>query len=361
MTKYYSKIGVINAVDFITKLVAIFSGVIRGNAGQKTPIIKVIDGIDEPHNLLLLQMTIDPTNTKYLGDENFTVMRNQMFLLTPNKKFLLLDINFLIDFFYKAQIFNLNQFFKSYGIKSFLSIKAERFTEKIYLKIVMERCFPRATILHGSDLVKNDKNPLSDFCVVKGSEILLIEFKDTLLSAVAKNSANEEIVFRALNTKFIKNEVSDPKGIQQLFNAITYLATNPTDIERLFKVSNPSIFPVINYTDNTFGYDGVNKIFKQKFRNLFEETKCPLKIEDVTFINLNFFEIQENYLREDKMDIFNLIKQYHNHTADSHFSTTPFEVFAIQYKRTYVSEELGLPLFYLETCEKVKRELLANK
>lgn len=70
----------------------------------------------------------------YLADKSFGTLRN-MFLYKLNQyQFLILNVNFLLDQFYKAQIFSFNTFLKVKGVKGdFLSEKGKNFTENIYL------------------------------------------------------------------------------------------------------------------------------------------------------------------------------------------------------------------------------------
>lgn len=80
----------------------------------------------------------------------------------------------------------------------------------------MQNCFPRAERFNAIQLLKKDKNPLTDFIVVMGNNILIIEFKDTVLSSIAKNSGDQDKVFKALDIQFVNNEEGDPKGNYQL-------------------------------------------------------------------------------------------------------------------------------------------------
>ena len=56
-------------------------------------------------------------------------------------KFLILNVNFLLDQFYKAQIFSFNAFIKGKNIKGeFLSEKGKKFTEEHKEKLRKARC-----------------------------------------------------------------------------------------------------------------------------------------------------------------------------------------------------------------------------
>lgn len=349
--EYYSGLGVENAVELCNKLLSLSSNYI---SGMKRPIFSVVGDINEVHNKLLLTLSIAPSSFVYKKDESMTQFRNQMFVLTPNNKFILLDINFLIDSFYKAQVFAVNNFLKSRGITNFLSKKGEFFMEKIYLELIMQNCFPRAERFNPTQLLKKDKNPLTDFIVIIGNNILLIEFKDTLLSSIAKNSGDQDKLIKALDIKFVNNEEGDPKGIYQLLNAIRYLKQNLKDFQHLCLGQNKMIFPVVIYTDNSFGYDGMNKIYKEKFDILLKEERSDnFEIKDVTFINLSFFELNEDYLKTNKLDIFNLITLYHTHIQDENYSSAPFEVFSSMYRKEYVPENLGLSSLFKDALFKI--------
>jgi len=293
-------------------------------------------------------LCINSEVANYEADHSFGLLRNKFLYKLSQFKFLILDINFLIDQFYKTQIFSFYSFLKMKGIKGdFLADKGKNFTEMIYLPDILKACFPDYVTFFGDDCTNSAGEELCDAYLRDNNKICLIEFKDVLLNAGVKNSADKEILFAEFDKKFVANQTNKPKGITQLINAIKDIAKTGV----LFDIEIPNlgieIYPVVMYTDLSFGADGMNKIFKEKFRE--EISKLDLKnliVKDVTFINLNFFEIREDYLTQKLMNLFIMIDAYHEHTAKSEYRLTPFEVFSKFYMQNNVPEDLPLPSRY---------------
>jgi hypothetical protein len=279
----------------------------------------------------------------YIQDESFGTLRNK-FLYKLNKfQFFTLNVNFLLDQFYKAQIFSFNAFLKSKSIKGeFLSEKGKNFTEGIYLPTVLDTCFPYFEKFYGDYCINSKKEELCDAYLRESNKICLIEFKDVLLNASAKNSGDKEKLFTELEKKFLANQTNKPKGITQLINAIKDIEENSVSFDSTIPTTELEIYPIIVYTDSSFGIEGVNKYFKEKFLKEIESLNLQnILVKDVTFINLNYFEINEDYFNQKYLDIFKVLNGYFNHTKEASYTLTPFEVFSRFYMNTYVPENLG--------------------
>ncbi len=288
-------------------------------------------------------LCINTVIANYTEDESFGILRNK-FLFKLNKfQFLILNVNFLLDQFYKAQIFAFNAFLKSKNIKGeFLSEKGKNFTEGIYLPTVLNTCFPHFTRFYGDKCLNSKKEELCDAYLRESTKVCLIEFKDVLLNASVKNGADKEKLFAELEKKFLANQANKPKGVTQLLNAVKDIESNFIVFDSLAPKTSLKIYPIIIYTDTTFGIEGVNKYFKEKFAKEIDSLKLRhIIVKDVTFINLNYFEIHEDYFNQKYLDIFKVLNGYFEHTKGIKFALTPFEVFSRFYMNTYVPENLG--------------------
>lgn len=281
--------------------------------------------------------------SNYMADDSFGVIRNKFLFKISQFEFLVLNINFLLDQFYKAQVFSFMAFLKTKGIENnFLSEKGKDFSEEIYLREVLDLCFPGLIKFYGSECINSKREELCDVYLRDSNKICLIEFKDVLLSASAKNSGNQERLFKALEEKFLKNKKNKSKGITQLLNAVEDVDNHSVSFDTSVPDIDLEIFPVIIYTDNTFGVEGVNNHFKKLFTKEIENLDIKnVKVRDVVFINLNYFEMHQDYLNHNYLDIFVIIDQYLQHIENTNFSLTPFEVFSRFYMNKYVPEELG--------------------
>lgn len=288
-------------------------------------------------------LCINTEIASYTEDESFGILRNKFLFKLNQFQFFILNINFLLDQFYKAQIFSFNAFLKSKNIKGeFLSEKGKNFTEGIYLPTVLDTCFPRYTRFYGDSCINSKKDELCDAYLREGNKIWLIEFKDVLLNASIKNSADKEKLFAELEKKFLANQTNKPKGVTQLLNAVEDIAHNSVSFDNSVPKANLEIYPVIIYTDSTFGIEGVNKYFKEKFTIGINNLNLQnVVVKEVTFINLNYFEIHEDYFNQNYLDIFKVLNGYFGHTKDVNFALTPFEVFSRFYLNKYIPENLG--------------------
>jgi hypothetical protein len=279
----------------------------------------------------------------YAEDESFGVLRNKFLYKLNQFQFFTLNVNFLLDQFYKAQIFSFNTFLKSKNIKwEFLSEKGKNFTEGIYLPTVLDTCFPHFTRFYGDDCVNSKNEELCDAYLRESNKICLIEFKDVLLNASVKNGADKEKLFVELEKKFLANQTNKPKGVTQLLNALKDINDNSVSFDNSVPKSDLEIYPIIVYTDTTFGIEGINKYFKEKFTKGIESLELKnIVVKDVTFINLNYFEIHEDYFNQNYLDIFKVLNGYFDHVKEVNFSLTPFEVFSRFYMNTYIPENLG--------------------
>jgi len=214
--------------------------------------------------------------------------------------------------------------------------------EDIYLPSVLDICFSDYIRFYGDSCTNSNKDELCDAYLRDSNKICLIEFKDVLLNASIKNSADKESLLSEFDKKFVANETKRPKGITQLINAIKDIAFSPISFDESASKENLEIYPAIVYTDLSFGAEGINKIYKEKFRK--ELKKLNLKnivVKDVTFINLSFFEIREDYFASNLLNLFDMLNAYHKHTEDSNYNLTSFEVFSRFYMNEYAPQDLG--------------------
>lgn len=277
----------------------------------------------------------------YSADNSFSILRNKFLYQLNEFKFLLLNINFLLDQFYKAQIFSFNAFLKAKGIKGdFLSEKGKNFTESTYLPMVLNTCFPHYIKFYADACINSNNEELCDAYLRDSNKVCLVEFKDVLLNASIKNSADKVKLFAEFDKKIVSNQTNKPKGITQLINAIKDIDSNSIAFDTIYN-NLIEIYPVIIYTDLSFGIEGINKLFKEKFRKELEKENLKnVIVKNLTFINLNYFEVHEDYFGKNILDFFQILDGYHKHTSNSDFSLTPLEIFSRSYMKENVVENL---------------------
>lgn len=297
--------------------------------------------------------------SSYIEDNSFSILRNKFLYRFDKFKFFILNVNFLLDQFYKAQIFSFNTFLKSKNFKAdFLSEKGKDFTEEIYFPTVLNTCFPNFIKFYGNSCISSKQEELCDGYLRESNKICLIEFKDVLLNASIKNASDKDKLLAELEKKFLINQAKKPKGVTQLLNAIKDIDDHSISFDDSIPKAGMEIYPIIIYTDSSFGIEGVNKHFREKFSS--EINNLNLKkiiVKDVTFINLNYFEIHEDYFNKNILDIFKVLDAYFEHIKDANYTLTTFEVFSRFYMNTYVPENLGSP----SSFRKHIRDIIAAK
>lgn len=353
---YYKHLGVKDCKDLIYNILTVFTQVgIDSPIAERKQIIPLSNLLPLINIDYINSLSINDTISTYNPDNSFRTLRKKMLYHFDKHVYFLLDINFLIDQLYKAQIFSFKEFIESKGYKgNFLSVKGKEFMEDIYFRLIMEKCFPNYIRKSGDEAKKINGNEICDYYLRKGNNIFLIEFKDILLSADLKEKADKDLLYSEFEKKFFENQKKDPKGIQQLFNAAKYIENNLLSFDKIIEDEKLNVYPIVVYTDLSFGYEGINKILKNKFSELLSsESFTKTRVKDVTFINLSYFEIHEDYLKQGFIELSKFIEEYHQHIQKEQYTTTPFEVFSKFNLRENVKTELGNTSFMLEVLKQI--------
>lgn len=308
-------------------------------------------------------LCINNSIANYKPDDSFTNLRNEFLYKIDGQRYYLLNINFLYDHFYKSQVFAVSNFLRKEKITSdFLSIKGKDFTDKIYFPEIIKNCFPDYTNYFGDDCKNSHKEELCDGYVRDGNKLILIEFKDVLLNAKIKNTADEVALFREFHTKFVENQTGSPKGIRQLQAAIKDIESNGVIFDTELPNEKLTIYPIIVYTDLSFGADGLNKIYRKKFNDLIEPIQLTnFEVSELTFINLSFFEQRQDYFADGSDKIFELLENFHDHVKQENYELTSFEIFSKFYTREHYTLEVNQPKIYLKFQKEIVNSTPVSK
>lgn len=344
LKEFYSERHVQNYKQMFKALMAIFAQ-IEIETNQRNHFISLQAAAEE--NLINLEyvdtLSINMLNGHYMSDESFGLLRTRFLYKVDQYRFLLLDVNFLLDQFYKAQVFSFNSFLKRKNSNAdFLSVKAKEFLEDIYFKRVIKACFPFYIKVFGKECLNSKGEELCDGYLRDRNKICLIELKDILLSASVKNSGDSVKLVAELSKKFVANQDNKRKGISQLLDAIDDIENDAISFDPIETDEKIQVFPVIVYTDNTFGAPGLNRLLGKRFmEGLSSISLTSLHVHPLTFINLSFFELREEYLSNKHLDIFEMLEAYHIHVRNLDYQLTTFEVFGKFYMEGKQIPDLG--------------------
>ncbi len=275
----------------------------------------------------------------YVEDVSFKILREKPLFRINRFKFFVLDVNFLLDQFYKAQIFSLNSFIQQNGGGSnFLSDKGKYFIEENYLPKVLDKCFPNYVRYYSSSCKDSNGDELCDAYIRDKNKICVIECKDVLLNADIKNGGDRKKLFDEFDKKFVKNEKGKQKGITQLVNAVKDINDNSVSFDSSIKNEGLEIFPVVIYTDNSFGIEGLNKYYRELFENRIKGIE--LKVHPIVFINLSYFEMHFEFYANNQLNIWDMIDKYNEYVKDCKYELTPFEIYSRLYMNLYIPTDI---------------------
>jgi hypothetical protein len=262
-----------------------------------------------------------------------------------------LDINFFINQLCKSPVFEFSSYLRiQHKDENFPSLKGKHFSEEIYLKELIARSFPYAKWYMGEDVKIKKDEELCDAYIRYGNKIALIEFKDVSIKDEPKSKKIVKDTFDELDKKFFANENGKPKGVTQLVNAIEYIKAHPIPFGSE-DTNGCEIYPIVIYTDNALGMDGINYLYKEKFKEMLNEKGISSEnIKDVVFINLIHWEDHEQFYRDKHIDLFDMLNQYAVHISEPKYSKTPFEIFS----RFYHNHNSIPELYQLEYYDAIK-------
>ena len=289
----------------------------------------------------LESLSINKKIGNYVEDISFKNLRERPLYRFDRYRFFILDINFLFDQFYKAQVFSFNSFVKLRGgLDNFLSDKGKHFTEEKYMPKIIDKCFPNYVRFYGDSCKDSNNEELCDAYIREKNRICIIECKDVILNAGIKNSGDKAKLFEEFDKKFVKNEKGKQKGITQLYNAIIDIDSHSVSFDS-FIDSDIELYPVVLYTDNSFGIDGLNKYYRELFEHRLNGVKLKISVKPIIFINLNYFEMHCEYFANNRLDIWNLIDEYNRYIEKPNYELTPFEIYSRWYMNKYVPEDFN--------------------
>ncbi|MBO7495432.1 MAG: hypothetical protein J6T98_02675 [Salinivirgaceae bacterium] len=263
----------------------------------------------------------------YTDDFSFKTIRDFPLFKFDRYKFFVLDINFLINQFYKAQVFSINTFIKQNGGgNDFLSYKGKFFIEETILPKVLTKCFPNYIKFYSSSCKDSNGGELCDVYIRENNKICIIECKDVILNADIKNSGDCRKLFEEFDKKFVKNEKGKQKGITQLFKAIKDINDKSVSFDTLDN-NDLEIYPVVVYTDDSYGIEGLNKYYRELFETKLDSIDLKVKVKSIVFINLSYFETYYEFYADNRLNIWKIIDNYNNYVKTPEYELTPFEIY----------------------------------
>ena len=356
MPGYYSAMGINNYSDiiFTIGLIVIMTHCVERAIERRRQIFTI------PIDLkpLMRESYLDSLCINELIDNNKSyvkILKDRSLYRISAGQYYILDINNVINQLYKSQIFRLKAFL---GDPEFFNVKAKEFSEKILLSDVLGKAFSSYSKF-SVDNPDSKNNELCDCYIRNNNNVCIIEFKDVMINDNDKTSKQVDTLFSALNIKFVKNQQGKPKGINQLLNAISDIDKNGISFDNDIP-EKINIYPVIIYTDNSFGADGLNSHYRRIFSEKVSSDKVTVK--DLVFINLSYFEMHWEYFANGSFELFSFIDEYIKHVQRDEYRMAPFEVFSrVYHKQKNIPDLPESDEFKLTLAEVMKKITLPTQ
>jgi hypothetical protein len=237
---------------------------------------------------------------------------------------LLINPDLLIDKLYQGLKFSMFKSINDHRLPSpkgkqfknlpeFLSLLGTEFSEEFLAGDTLRRCLCSNVDIFkdGKELKQNGVQGESDFYIRKGQSLMIVEYKDVILSDTKKNSDDINELKRAILDKICLDNGNNRKGVGQvLWNIDRVLNGEYSIVDPEYNIVR-KIYQIILVTDNVFSSHGVtklvieesNKIIKKyTFGNKF--ISVPIILDIDTLISLSY------WLNIGKYDIFDLFDDY---------------------------------------------------
>jgi len=319
LKSYYKYLNITNKIDIFK---GIFEFMINGynkeNKSYRNSFSaellqrnRLLESLVLDIELLNTQKYIDGGNNKY-----FKGLRKYPLLKHDSSTFDVVNWNFVTDkMTTNALIFDFYHNSTIQNSMPFCDFKAEigaKFSEKEFLNTFLRKTFVNKRYVHLTN--KENKAITSDYYLRYDNIIILIEYKDYILSDSIKNSGYEQIK-EYFDTNFIESKNKKAKGVKQLIAQIDKIDKDFQTIENFDKIglekSRLIIFPIIITKDFSFNVNGFNHYLNNHFKKEVKEKRFPFfYIEDLILVDLKRLMDWSEELADDKHTLPSLLNKY---------------------------------------------------
>lgn len=252
----------------------------------------------------------DLNDTKQTLSEDYRELRMRPIMKTDDNLYFVSHWNFVIDKLWpgiKFSLFEQTNLNSKYSkLPLFLSDVNYYFSEKVLFLKVMNHLFSGRVDWTSEE----DKNAglLSDYYILKGNDLIIIEFKDSVMPKKRKYIEIKETI----DSKMVQKV-----GVIQLIKRIGELEMTPPlimDKMESIEMSHLRIIPIIMYTDYSFGTIGVNHYLNNIFRN---QLNTSLDVRDLILMDLGIFIRYAKGFEDNEFNLFQMIDTYYDYLEQS--------------------------------------------
>lgn len=250
--------------------------------------------------------------SEYLKNDyhlNFKGIRSYPFMKYLNEDIGISNWKFVIEKFYDGLIFD---FHNKSGIKqikgyaSFGDYKSklgQTYSNDFFMQ-TMKNIFARSGWIALKEEERN-KDCNYDFYIRFQNHVFILEFKDNLFPL----SENFEEIKTTLDKKIIEE-----KGVSQLVDQIIKLSNNPKIFDEFEEFDNSRLFvyPIIVYTDYSFGMPGISHYINTAFdKKLSMNIKSKFfSVNPITLIDFDFFLENYDEFKNGELSLVKILNSY---------------------------------------------------
>jgi|GEM_PF-2659389 len=275
----------------------------------------------------------------YKQKPDFLNLREYPVVKIDATHYLFYNLNFVIDkLFQNLQfVFSKIAIDKHYA-KNMPDFKSkyysEKFTENYLFYNVLEYCHSNQKTFvkyNGEQLNEHLGYRGPDYYIRNKNQIILIEFKDILMSTKHKTSYNFDTIYDEIKNKLVQNLQGKAKGVGQLSNFINKFPVNGFEFDK-FDSDEIIIYPLLIVTDSAFCNFGINYLLNNEFVNLITPNKQIL-IKKLALMNLDIILLNQDLFQVKKINLFETLSEYDENLKqnNSDYLYTNFGMFLINY------------------------------
>lgn len=294
LSKMLEDLGLENWLEYIDHFISLYKNVI------KAPYV-IFDDSDASHYNFFLQFAVDIKEIKELGEwdgnASLKYLRDHFLVNFDKNAILVLSPDFVCDKLYQGLKFMMWRSIQKHGLthpngnrfesfKVFLGLLGENFSEKHLMnEIIFKSLQNHVDKIYTDDDIKKAKiSSPSDFYIIKGDSLILIEYKDSLFPDDSKHSGDLDKIKETIREKICLDQIKNAdgskrvlKGVGQLLDTISRIAKGEyNNFDSSFN-NIKYIFPVVVTTDITFSALGVNAYVIQQTSDLIKRHNDALE------------------------------------------------------------------------------------
>jgi len=241
-------------------------------------------------------------------NRNFKGIRNYPIIKFSNGDFSITNWSFFMDKFYEGLVFD---FYKNSDLKRLPSYTlfddyknevGSEFAQPFFSK-TMKELFTRTGIVLWNEKERNESCNY-DFYLRIRNHVFIFEFKDILFPI----KETYEDIKATIDTKLVTG-----KGIKQLKQQLTNIAENPSKYDDCFASEFPLdrifIYPIIVYTDISYGITGINDYLNGCFNKILpdEIRKKYFYVSPLLMMHFDFLLEYYDLLKSGEMDLVEVV------------------------------------------------------